>query len=65
MAKLKKSKRDKAIQYQNKPHDGERCGLCTMYRSPNQCTDVAGYILLNGWCKIFVRKEKREKANEQ
>ena len=55
--KIKKSKRDSKIQYQNTPHEDERCGLCVMFEPPDGCTDVAGKILRNGWCKIFARKK--------
>jgi hypothetical protein len=58
MAKLKKSKTDSRIKYQNVPHGNERCGLCTMFRAPDECTDVAGKILRQGWCKIFNRRKQ-------
>ena len=57
MAKIKKSKADSKIRYQNRPNGDERCGLCVMYRTPNECTDVAGFIRPQGWCKIFARKK--------
>ena len=57
MAKIKKSKNDPKIQYQMRPQGKERCGLCVMFRAPNECTDVAGYIVRQGWCKIFARKK--------
>ena len=57
MAKRKKSKDDPKIQYRDRPNGDERCGLCVMYRTPNECTDVAGFIRPNGWCQIFARKK--------
>jgi len=54
----KKAKTDPAIAYQYHPHGHERCGLCTMFRPPHGCTDVAGQIVRNGWCKIWAAKKK-------
>ena len=56
MAKLKKSKDDKDIRYQYHPQGKERCGLCVMFRPPDECTDVSGKIVRSGWCKIFSAK---------
>ena len=58
----KKSKSDDSIQYRDRPNGDERCGLCSMYRPPNECTDVAGFIRPQGWCKIFYRKGERKAA---
>lgn len=41
------------VEYQNKPKGDEQCGKCTMFRRPNDCTLVKGYILVQGWCKEF------------
>lgn len=41
------------VAYQSKPHDGDRCGLCSMYRAPRKCTLVRGDIAPTGWCKKF------------
>lgn len=41
--------------YQDKPKNGQRCSNCTMWRSPNKCTAVAGNISPNGWCAWFER----------
>jgi High potential iron-sulfur protein len=60
--KLKKSKRDFKIQYQNHPHGQQRCGTCVMFRPPDTCTDVAGTILRNGWCKIWAAKSEAKAA---
>jgi hypothetical protein len=57
MAKPKKSKADSKIQYQYHPQNGERCGKCVMFLPPDECTDVAGTIRPEGWCKIFARKK--------
>lgn len=54
---IKKAKNDPKIKYQYTPHDKERCGECVMFRAPDECTDVAGKIVRNGWCKIFARKK--------
>jgi len=54
----KKAKTDRAILYQYRPHGEERCGNCVMFRPPNACTDVAGTIVRNGWCKIWAAKKK-------
>jgi hypothetical protein len=55
----KKAKTDPKIAYQYRPNGDERCGNCTMFRAPNSCTDVAGTIVRQGWCKIWsARKEK-------
>jgi hypothetical protein len=43
--------------YQDQPHGKERCGVCSMYRSPNRCTLVRGLILPQGWCKQFELKK--------
>jgi hypothetical protein len=57
MDKIKKSKRDHSIQYRDHPNGRERCGLCTMFRPPDECTSVAGQIQARGWCKIFDAKD--------
>jgi hypothetical protein len=59
MAKLKKAKIDPKIRYQWHPQDGKRCGLCSMFVPPDECTDVVGQISRFGWCKIFARKKGR------
>ena len=52
----KKPKHDASIKYRDRPMYDQRCGLCTMFRSPHTCTAVAGVISPQGWCKIFKRK---------
>ena len=48
---LSESKSTKSeANYQNKPHAGQRCVNCTMWREPNKCSAVAGNISPNGWC---------------
>jgi hypothetical protein len=54
----KKAKTDPKIDYQYRPHGDERCGVCAMFRAPDRCTDVAGFIVRHGWCKIFAAKKK-------
>jgi hypothetical protein len=56
---IKRSKRDPSIRYQYRPNNGERCSKCTMYLAPRECTDVAGDITPNGWCRIYKAKRKR------
>jgi len=55
----KKPKTDPNIKYQYRPHGEQRCGNCTMFRPPNGCTDVAGYIVSHGWCKIYWAKKTK------
>ena len=43
------------------PEEDERCSNCSMYIAPEggsraRCTDVAGPIFANGWCKIWDKK---------
>jgi hypothetical protein len=40
------------------PVDGEVCKHCTMWREPNRCTAVNGYIDPEGWCKWYKRSHK-------
>lgn len=48
---LSESKSSKSeANYQNKPHAGQRCINCTMWRDPNKCSAVAGNISPDGWC---------------
>jgi hypothetical protein len=39
--------------YQDQPHEGQRCELCTHFVKPNSCKLVAGTINPQGWCKLF------------
>jgi hypothetical protein len=36
----------------------EHCEDCTMYRAPNKCTLVLGYINPRGHCRYFKAKNK-------
>lgn len=48
---LSESKSTKSeANYQSKPHAGQRCVNCTMWRDPNKCSAVAGNISPEGWC---------------
>jgi len=58
MVTSKKAKSDPQIQYQYTPHGEEHCGACVMFRPPDKCTDVAGFIVRHGWCKIFAARKK-------
>lgn len=50
----KKASKEEA-KYQDKPKNGQRCSNCTMWKSPNKCTAVAGNISPNGWCAWYER----------
>ena len=43
-------------QYQDKPHDGQLCGICTYFVAPTSCQKVEGEVRPTGWCKNFQRK---------
>ena len=47
------------VAYQDSPRQTERCGRCSMYRTPHKCTLVRGEISPMGWCKRFERKVER------
>lgn len=52
----------KATKAKARYRDGNRerhCALCTMFRSPNSCTAVAGDISPGGLCDYFKRKGKK------
>ena len=40
---------------------GQRCDECTMWRSPNKCSAVAGDIKPNAWCKWWKKSHKKHK----
>ena len=45
--------------YRPWPMGTQRCGLCTMFREPDACTDVQrdeDGVSPNGWCKLFYAK---------
>jgi len=44
-------------EYQGRPHNGQICQKCTMFRAPNQCTAVSGSISPRGWCKWYKRSK--------
>lgn len=33
-----------------------KCGICEHFRPPSACTEVAGKIEADMWCKLFKRK---------
>jgi hypothetical protein len=41
------------VGYQDQPHEGQHCELCTHFAKPNACKLVAGTISPQGWCKLF------------
>ena len=51
--------------YQARPHDGQICKLCTMWREPNKCTAVAGSISPRGWCKWYKRSKLPKGHNKE
>lgn len=55
-------KLDKTTVHYREGSGGERCGNCTMFRNPNACTLVAGYISPHGYCDRFDAKEKRARG---
>jgi len=40
---------------------GQRCDECTMWRSPNKCSAVAGDIKPEAWCKWWKKSHRKEK----
>jgi hypothetical protein len=46
----------KAVSYQDKPKDTQRCDACTNFQSPNGCKLVEGEISPQGWCALFIKK---------
>lgn len=52
MPKLSKTNADYTVNGTNDEH----CGICTMFRRPDECTAVAGSIRASGWCKLFEKK---------
>ncbi len=42
-----------AVGYQDKPHGGQKCSTCTLFKAPHSCKSVAGTISPNGWCRIY------------
>ncbi len=46
-----------AVQYQDKPKDGNECDKCVNWVAPNGCTIVAGEIHPKGWCVAYAPKE--------
>ena len=45
------------MQYQDKPRDGQLCGNCIHFQSPDQCDVVEGKISPAGWCIEFQKKQ--------
>lgn len=39
-------------------NEEKRCGNCTMFRSPHECTAVKGYIEREALCDYFKRRIK-------
>jgi hypothetical protein len=50
----KQPKKNKiSVKYQDHPKKNNYCKLCTMFKSPNQCTAVIGNVNPMGWCNIY------------
>jgi len=47
------------------PVDGQICKHCTMWRAPNGCTAVNGYINPNGWCKWYKRSHRQDLVEQK
>jgi len=62
MVTTKKAKTDPQIEYQYRPHGDQYCGRCVMFRPPDSCTHVAGFIVRHGWCKIFAGQKQQRAA---
>ena len=43
----------KAVFYRPHPSLGQKCSTCRLFRRPNSCRDVTGYISPDGWCVIW------------
>lgn len=54
MAKLSKTDAD----YTTNGTNAEHCGICNMFRRPDECTAVAGTIRPSGWCRLFEKKSQ-------
>lgn len=46
-----------ALQYQDKPKNGQRCDECVYFKPPNACGLVEGDISPQGWCSAFNKKK--------
>jgi len=51
-------------EYVAHPVKGQMCKHCTMWREPNKCTAVNGYINENGWCKWYKRSHRENLAEK-
>jgi hypothetical protein len=52
-------------EYVAHPVDGERCGICTMFRAPDTCTLVRGDISARGHCRYFEADYKKLGKGEE
>jgi hypothetical protein len=44
-------------QYQDKPNNGQLCGICAYFVPPTSCQKVEGEVHPSGWCKNFQLKK--------
>lgn len=50
----KKKKTQAQVEYQQTPKGKEKCENCSFWVKPNQCTNVEGPIVPEGWCNIWI-----------
>jgi high potential iron-sulfur protein len=50
----KKKKTQAEVEYQQTPKGKEKCENCSFWVKPNQCTNVEGPIVAEGWCNIWI-----------
>ncbi len=43
-------------QYQDRPNNGQLCGICAFFVPPSSCQRVEGEVHPTGWCKNFQLK---------
>ena len=46
-----------AVQYQDSPKEGQKCGDCQYFTAPGSCQLVEGSISPSGWCSLFTGKK--------
>lgn len=56
----KSSKAD--ANYQTEPKGAQQCARCSHFRPPESCTEVAGAISSEGWCRWFTAMKARKRT---
>ncbi len=46
----------KAMQYQDRPKNGQECDQCMHFQPPKACAVVEGDISPKGWCAAWAKK---------